>query len=152
MNTLGDTDEEKARPSVWPVYAAAATIGFVSLFGGLLVLPQLAHPAEVEYAVAGYVLFGVLTCFGVAWLRPWGWWCAVVWTIILLRLLTLGTPSMLLVFRYYSKAHPDQPLASWLVPGLVLVLSVWGAFTALLVWPLVARRQLFFPPNPEREE
>ena len=31
MNTLRDTDERRARPSVWPVYVAAGVIGVVSL-------------------------------------------------------------------------------------------------------------------------
>lgn len=68
MNTLRDTDEGKARPSVWPVYLTAGVIGYVTL-SHLHALTV--HWAEfycldmlVTTALFIYVLFGILTCWG----------------------------------------------------------------------------------------
>ena len=137
MNTLRDTDEGTATPSVWPVYLAAAIIVGV---GALLFCPvvelilyytlfdSFVHCGETIPG-AVYGLFGFVTAWGVARLRPWAWWCAVAWTI------TFAMVSLLYVV--------DEPLWAALI---------WLAAIALLVWPLATRRRLFFPPKPEREE
>jgi len=66
MNPLSDTDEGKARPSVWPLYVPVAVIGFVLLLGGLLVLPEL--DAQDQYAMVSSVLGGL-----VVWLLATRW-------------------------------------------------------------------------------
>ena len=62
MNTLGDTDEGRAKPSVWPVYVAALVIAACSLFFWLLVGPPGLWAA----------LFGCAIVWGLLELDPWG--------------------------------------------------------------------------------
>jgi len=135
MNTLSDTDEGRARPSVWPVYVAAAVVGVVGLtLLGIGIWFGLAN--EDNGMVALGVLHGLLGGLGVvaAWglfrLRLWAWWCAVVWTI----------PAAFTGFI----AFDEEANIIHYIP--------WETIWLLLVWPLVARRHLFFPPKPEGEE
>ncbi len=161
MNTLGGTDEGRARPSVWPVYVAAGVIGLLSVqlwysAFGLLVLAYT--PYAICPALSGF--FGFLTSWGLVRLRPWGWWCAVVWSIIFIAL-----------FGFVFSEAPHLNLAAIIVYALIARLPVplmvtaaeitrgvtnpsvrWSAFIILVVVPLATRRRLFFPPKPEGEE
>ena len=77
MNTLRDTDESRPKPSVWPVYVAAAAL--LGVFG-LLRMMRI----KLDFFLGAYVLLGVVAAVGLVRLRLWGWWCAVVWTGILI--------------------------------------------------------------------
>ena len=162
MDTLRDTDEGRARPSVWPVYVAAVVVGVVSL-PYLLALPPPIIPIG---------LFGFVTIWGLSWLRPWGWWCAVVWTSIF----TVG--YLLSVRICLAASASDVPLEELGILGEILTTATWVAILvfveplngfgeavffvflgplglitiALLTWVLATRRQLFFPPKQEGEE
>ncbi len=130
MNTLRDTDEGRARPSVWPVYVAAAVIlAFSLVLFVLFVLEVVLHSFHILQIIQpAYGLFGIVTAAGIIPLRPWGWWCALVWTIIFGVVVAVSTGLM---------------LQERLVPtGEILVrLAIIG----LLIWPLATRRRLFFP-------
>ncbi len=67
MSTLGDTDEGKAKPSVWPVYLVAVTIGV-----GSLSLFHVAGGFGIDVVVM--MLFGLAISWGLVRLRPWAWW------------------------------------------------------------------------------
>ena len=133
MNTLIDTDEGRARPSVWPVYVVAAVIGVASLVIALPNFSSLLGPRGF------LVFFGLLTAYGLFRLRTWAWWCALLWTVVVAVTVTL---VMLLVALCsgMAAAESGHSTSGWwaiaMVPGFALVV--------LLVWPLVARRQLFF--------
>ena len=127
MNTLRDTDKRRARPSVWPVYVAAVVIAAASLFFWLLIGPPGLWAA----------LFGCVTAWGLVELDPWGLWCAAGWTVF------FGTTSVYTVGEgvwYGEKSVGITPTALMI------------AIVMLLVWSLVTRRQLFFPPKAESEE
>ena len=151
MNTLSDTDEGRARPSVWPVCVMGAMLGLFSLSFLSMVwfLPMMAQlPAEaiqqlspgaqnfhrllqqlVPYAelFSLYGLFGIATAVGAVLLRPWAWWCAVVWVGVYFL-----WPVSVIVAGGISEAS--------LTPILLNV-----AFYGLSIWSLATRRQLFFP-------
>ncbi len=158
MNTLRDTNERQARPSVWPVYVAGAIIGLFSLSftGWVWFLPMMAqqpadvwqqlHPASedfhnliqqfVPYALlfSLYGLFGIATAVGAVLLRSRAWWCAVAWV------------TLYAAWYVYVIANVG---VSGLSPTKALITV---AFYALIIWPLATRRRLFFPPKPEGEE
>ena len=160
MNTR-DTDEGRARPSVWPVYVISAMIGLFSLvfLSWVWFVPWMARgyaalsaeqyqfsPSAHQFAhmmkrlapyallFGVYGLFGIVTAVGVALFRSWSWWCAVVWG------------AGLFVWRFFMRMN--LPAHRWDVSGILFTL----AFFALIVWPLATRRRLFFPPKAEREE
>jgi len=157
MDTLSDTDEGKGKPSVWPVYVAAAVIGLVSmyLFSYAVILPVFSEMLELmasagwrgqpdtqfirfaPYALTLFGLLGLAAVTGAVLLRSWGWWCATVWTVMF---------ATLCVF-----IHVRVLLGSGSTESLFL-LPVWLVPVALIVWPLATRRRLFFPPKPEGEE
>ena len=150
MNTLSDTDEGRARPSVWPVYLVGVIIGLYSVgFLGYAVLfplsasiareaasyasPEALPGIQFHIALAAYAplfavcgLFGVVTAVGLVRLRPWGWWCAVLWIVIYAAYYILGVIAA------------PVPMPMWSIAACV-------ATIALLVWPLATRRRLFFP-------
>ncbi len=157
MNTLRDTDEGRARPSVWPVYLVAAIIGLhgLSFLGSVVLFPLIAYIAKeaapqaspevlralkFHIAITAYVpffavygVFSVLTTVGALRLRPWSWWCGVVWTVLYAVYCIWITMAL--------------PVRS---PAWTIALSV--AQIALLLWLLATRRQLFFPTRPQGEE
>ncbi len=126
MNTLSDTDEGRARPSVWPVYVTVAIIGVVSL----MFLGPVAISATGLYRLyAVYGLFGVVTVVGVVRLRSWGWWTALIWVAIYAAILVWGT---------VLRSKIGAPLG-W---GALLV---FGPQVGFFAWFLATRRRLFFP-------
>ena len=135
MNTLSDTDEEKARPSVWPVYVAAAVLGGAGLLtvaAGVTIL--FVSPEDWGWGLIAVPVgaFHILVAFGLLRLRPWAWWCGILW-------LCGGGLSSL----WYIFSNPP----ALLYEGVSIALT-----TGLPVWVLATRRQLFFRPKPEREE
>ena len=147
MNTLRDTAEGRARPSVWPVYLAAAVIGAVSIPVLFLLVECLRTAAEEGEGVLVYWrpflwitsigLFGFVTAWGLVRLRLWGWWCTVVWTSISTAVLVLICAMLL--------APTDSPSLGVLVFLFVAPLGLVAI--VLLVWVLATRRRLFFPPE-----
>jgi len=161
MDTVRDTDEGRATRSVWPVYLVAAIIGLLSLGDlGFAVLspvttpfireavreaappvsPEVLPALEFRIAMAAYApllavygIFGVLTAVGMVRLRPWGWWCGGVWTML------YAVSCILMVMAL--------PVRS---PAWSIALS--GVTIVLFIWPLSTRRRLFFPPKPASEE
>jgi len=151
MNTLTDTDEDRGKPSPWPVYVMSGIIGLFSLpfLSWMWFVPMMAQmPTEavqqlspgaqnfqhllqqlVPYTpVFGlYGLFGIATAVGVALVRRWAWWCAVAW-------LALYT-----AWQVYLTAHLE---ISYTSPTGVLITV---AFYGLIIWSLATRRRLFFP-------
>ncbi len=154
MNTLRDTDEGKAKPSVWPVYVMSVVIGLLSLISlawvwlvpwmaqGYTEYPQyfqqlspgahqFAHMMQrlVPYAplFGLHGLFGIVTAVAAARLRSWGWWCAVIW---------LAAYSLWHVFLTVNLGIAEVSLTASLVTA---------AFYGLIIWLLATRRQLFFP-------
>ena len=135
MNTLSDTDERKARLSVWPVYVAAVAVAcacgqFLFIFAYSGEYGWERYPTEMVFYVT-WIILGVMAIAGLAMLRPWGWWCAAVfaagWAVFwLVMLLSRNLPLILSL------------------PNLALL--------ALLIRALTTRRQLFFPPQPDGEE
>jgi len=125
MNTLRETDEGRARPSVWPVYVTAAIIGVISL---MFLGPVAISATGVFRLYAVYGLFGIVTVVGVVRLRWWGWWSALVWVAVYTAILVWGT---VLTSRLgYSQG--------W------RVLLVFGPQVGFCAWFLATRRQLFF--------
>ena len=156
MNSLTDTDDSRASPSVWPVYVWAAIIGLLSLgnlhFAVLLLSsvttpvvreaapPEVLAALEFHFAVKAYAplfavygIFGVLTAVGMVRLRPWSWWCGCVWPML------YAVHCILMVM-----ASPVRSPAWSIAASLVIIV--------LLIWIMATRRQLFFPPKPEGEE
>ncbi len=147
MNTLGDTDERKARPSVWPVYVAAGVLLVASLLGLFLA------PSVLFGRIFG--LFGVFAGIALVRLRPWGWWCGILFAGIWIPVLGMDLFAMIL-FRLWAVHEPPHPgYISATHPGFISATVFTAADLAvavLVLVVLVARRQLFFPPKPEREE
>ena len=153
MNTLRDTDEGRARPSVWPVYLAAAVVLVISLAAlTMLVLQWLdspVQPRDIPLALlsvspaAGFGLFGLLTVVGLVLVRPWGWWCGVAWTAMFF---SNGLTWYVVVGLGFTLDCREALV--YLIVFALLGLPSLG----LLIWPLVTRRRLFFPPKPEGEE
>ena len=154
MNTLRDTDEGKARPSVWPVYLAAAVIVVVGVW---VIYPWLENPDLLYHPRTGganllprlgplvaWVLLGFVAAVGLVGLRSWAWWCAVVFTAGWTLLSGSAVVDSILV----SFHRPDiEPPAQ-----VIQLATAWLVVLALLVVPLVTRRRLFFPPKTEGEE
>ena len=150
MSTLRETDEGRARPSVWPVYLTAAGIGVMSLlllsaalvtFTGSAKLIRTSDPWDILLPI--YALLGLLTASGIIRLRLWAWWCAMVWIII-----CVAASGSLLLPMALSRWR-----GSYLITGVAMFgLEISVLVTLLLVWPLATRRRLFFPPKPEAEE
>ena len=149
MNTLSDTDNSRARPSIWPVYLAAAVVLLISvslssngarrcIFAG----EGLLHPLFVFQF--SYGLFGGLAGIGMALLRPWGWWGVVVfagiWTIY-------GGAACGVAGLFFWPPHSGLA-----VMMALFVIASWLGPTILLVSVLTTRRQLFFPPTQEAVE
>ena len=160
MNTLSDTDEGKARPSVWPVYVAAVVIGLTSLHLCCMLVTQayvdsslvLSIGAKVLFMLAVYwpltiyMLLGILASWGILRFRPWGWWCGVLWTITLAIGAWWFLPGIYFLFLMWhgrnwgTLAREIAEEIGFTVAGLsILVLLV------LVTWPLATRRRLFFP-------
>ena len=150
MNTLSDTEEGRARPSVWPVYLAAVTI---TVAGLMYLLPQLVIltliPTVVEQseyrawiyimflAATGFGLFGVVTGIGMLRLRPWGWLCGVVFAGVWAALHGMALLGMLIASLEGQESAPAA--GSVVLTALPLVVAV------LLIVVLATRRRLFFP-------
>ncbi len=85
-------------------------------------------------------LFGVLTTVGMIRLRPWGWWCGVLWAgVWIVELVVLGVLSL-----HESDMAVRTPSIVFIATCLVVAV--------LLMVILATRRRLFFPPNAEGEE
>jgi len=141
MNTLSDTGEGKARPSVWPVYATAAIIGLIGL---AILCPVLSPEGETppdftikwQWQDGAIGLFGIVIALGVVLLRPWAWWFALGFCAIFAAL--VGGAML-------SRYGLGGPPLDW---GALVPFGILG----FCVWSLATRRRLFFPPKPEREE
>ncbi len=149
MNTLRDRDDSRARPSVWPVYLAAAVLLAVGVWivyeAVIMAIPVVLDPIPnmlpiwhlhalgmpMLIGVCGVI--GLLAAFGLLALRPWGWRLAVVWVVALIGSAVWST------IPQYIQVYDVVP--RWALPA-----------NALLVWALAARHRLFFPPKPEGEE
>ena len=146
MNTLRDADEGRARPSVWPVYVAAGgvmTVGTLCLAIGLSLVFSGSGRGWLNTIFLSSTtlgLFGVLTTIGMIRLRPWGWWCGVlfagVWTI---QLAMLAAQSL---------HAPDVTFLASTIPFV----ATWLVAAVLLMVVLATRRRLFFPPKQDWEE
>ena len=146
MNTLSDTDEGKARPSVWPVYVAAGIVGVIGLsflyFG---ICFGLANEDNGVEALAFGVLFGLTGALGfaAAWglfrLRPWAWWWVVLSSSVVVGSCLIGLFG-LVVFPHTRLAIGARD------SSFLLILAV------PLLWILVTHQDLFFPPKPEGKE
>ena len=154
MNTLSDTDEGKARPSVWPVYVTSGIIGIIGaalLCASFIGVPTT-HPEEPWGLVFALVCMGLMGAFGLviavgtSLLRPWAWPVATVWGY-LFGLSALG----FLVFHARDSLRTSDKFFLELgeVLGNTPVPLVLSAF---IVWSLSTRRRLFFPPKPDGEE
>ena len=143
--------QSRSKPSAWPVYVIGALIGVYSLIsiGWVWFVPWMAQippslyedlpPGSQEFAgfmqrlapyaflFGVYGVFGIVTAVGAILFRPWGWWCVVVWTTALVVCGVLG--------------HFN--LRGWTSPWAILWSVAWGT---LIVWPLMTRRRLYFPP------
>ncbi len=175
MNTPKDTDEGRARPSVWPVYVAAIAVlivGLVFLAVALDVYVLKATTPEYRwgiegfgpwswlYAAAAYGLFGVVTAIGMLRLRRWAWWCAAVFVA---RWIAYESAPVWFG-RWFPEWFAEGPCVWFyscgVLPDGVLPDSAGGiAITApclvvavLIVVVLVTRRRLFFPPKPAGAE
>jgi len=142
VNTLSDTGKSKARPSVWPVYVAAAVIGLMTL--SRIVLPALAVDWDSFYLdpyllvlLSIWLLFGMLTCWGLVRLRMWAWLCAVLWTAVYAYWDMVGLiEAQLSPFT----THLPASIGLFTVPAAVAI--------AVITCALVTRWRLFFPPKP----
>ena len=178
MNTLSDTDESRARPSVWPVYLAIVAI---TLACGVIVPFVLVggeygwqkFPTLMAFGVAS-ALLGLVAVGGLAMRRPWGWWCGVGWTSIFAAYVGwfawvgLIAPTNSSEFMSAARFFFFWPFTySWLgipfleffpydLPWWLLswpgLLSTSISTIVVLTWVLVTRRRLFFPPKREGEE
>ena len=115
MNTLRVTDEGRARPSVWPVYVAAAVIGLVSLCHltrelrmMLIGAPLFDRDSDMFFIMYG--LFGAMTAWGLVKLQDWGWFCTAVWTMIFVL-----TPDMQGILIHGVRGLSVGQSAVWLV-------------------------------------
>ena len=136
QGSTGDSD----KPSKWPVYAAAAVVLETILF----MLRMFSFTERTDIMVFGViVVFAFATVVGLVRLQRWGWWCAALWTMM--YVLFLGYAALAYFMGPRTKYEIDRPTAAtvWLFLFLVGL--------ALLLWPLVTRRSLFFPPKPESD-
>ncbi len=154
MNTLRDTDEGRARLSVWPVYVMCVLVGLYSLaaVGYPMVasgVVRLMSPPDVYQTLdphmqrwvdwhrlllpyvallAVWGVFGIVAAIGAARFRPWAWWGVALWIV---------------VFAGHWASR-----CVYLKSGVAFA-CVGIAWTALIVWPLLTRRQLFFRAKSE---
>ena len=165
MNVLRDTDESRAKPSVWPVYVAAIAVlivGLVFLTVAVAVYVLKVTTPEYRwgiegfgpwswlYAAAAYGLFGVVTAIGMLRLRPWGWWCGAVFVA---RWIVYEYAPVWFE-RWLPRWLPEGP-CMWFNPcgdSYIATLAPCFVVTMLIVVILATHRQLFFPPKPEGEE
>ncbi len=157
MNMHRDTDDGKARPSVWPVYVWAVVL----LVGGLLLLYPVVDYLSVvvgegtlENFESSYLmpvllyssigLFGCVTALGLVLLRSWGWWCAAVWAGIF----AVGLVSSGLGCLDLWNIGETGPLFFF----IVFVAPLGLVAIVLFIRMLRTRRQLFVPPKSEGEE
>jgi len=146
VNTLGDTDESRARPSVWPVYVAAAVIGLMTL--SRIVLPALVVDWDGYYLdpyllvlLAIWLLFGMLTCWGLIRLRLWAWLCAGLGTAVFAY---WDMVALLAAQRSSLITHLPANIGGFTVPAAVAI--------PVIAWALATRWQLFFPSKQAGEE
>ncbi len=170
MTTLSDTDEGRARPSVWPVYVAAGVVLIAGVWilvaSGIVLLALitvgLEQPRPVPawfgglYVLAStaYGLFGVITAIGMIRLRPWAWWCALAWLWVFISSGFLVLADAAFVAGSYMDDFPMFPADARRDAELTFSLGgpVWLITVVLLIWTLSTRRRLFFPPKPAGEE
>ncbi len=148
MNTLSDTDEGRARPSVWPVYVMSVVFGFEGFLLtaiGLITLWVLQRHGEFSWAwaqslgMSGKTMARGLAClvgvFGLlcmvaavnaSKLRPWAWWFIAV--VVAVKL--VGS------FAALAGDYAEYSLGDIVIGGCMFF---------VLCWPLVTRRRLFFP-------
>jgi len=154
MNAPRDTDERKARPSVWPVYVAAGVIGLVSLFLPLvliLLVLQDDSAADLVFTVFG-VMGGpvimapvaILASVGLVMLRPWGWLCGFLWVTVSALTWGAGTVFGIMDLTHGFPHDPVQIMSVSTTAGLVALAAV--------IWPLATRYRLFYPPGGQKEE
>ena len=159
MNTPTDTGEGRARPSVWPVYVAAAIIGGASLvapvFLGLLLL-QVDSAADLVFSVFGVIgglvamaPVAILASVGLIMLRPWGWVCGLLWGAGFAGIWGCATMFEVMNFIY---GYPQVLLTLDHVQTLSVSTTVGLAILALVIWPLATRYRLFHPPGSEKEK
>ena len=141
MNTLTDTDEGRARPSVWPVYVAAVVVLIVDL-------QNLFFPG-VMLTQAALGLIGVAAAIGMLLLREWGWWCGILFAGVWIVL--LGMPLLWMIFDVLLTTRSHGPVPTPLA-SIMVFLAVCLVPVSLLLWVLATRRRLFFPPKQEGEE
>ena len=159
MNTLRDTDEGRARPSVWPVYLAAAIIGLVSLFVPLVLILLLLrddNAADLVFTVFGVIggplvmaPVAILASVGLIMLRLWGWVCGLLWATVFAVTLGVGTVFETMDFINDS---PQGLLTLDQVQTVSVSTTVGLAILALVVWPLATRYRLFYPPGGQKEK
>ena len=153
MNTLSDTDEGRARLSVWPVYVAAVIVGLVSLYVSIWTAGDLMYNLKeivggqfesLFQAIGGP--FGLLVAYGIARLRRWGWVCGWLWVPISAFLWVMwGWERGCVQAMNRAAGFPDQADI-----GGVIFAYVWLVAIVLLMCALLVRWQLFFPPRPAR--
>ena len=160
MNTLSDTDERPAKPSVWPVYVAIVVVliaGLASIALGWVSHRLLSIAEEsgeswpgaflrnIWLAQATLGLLGVVAAIGMLRLRGWGWWCgslfAGAWIVGSL------VPLLGSTLRVFSRETVPAPHIDVIVfEAACIVVAV------LLLGVLATRRQLFFPPKQAGED
>jgi len=123
MNTLSDTDEGKARPSIWPVYVWAVVLAIVVLLWRDMMLSL----EPVEYADCD----GTEKC--IYWLLMFSPLPSVVW-------IGMG------LYGWFKKPGPSAVRLGWLIgftaigiilSGLMVIAAyfVWGAAAAIVLSP-----------------
>ena len=85
-------------------------------------------------------MLGFVTAWGLVRLRPWGWWCAVVWVSIF-----AAGSALFVSLGFFILPGPSKP--DEYVDAFLLLITI-----VLLIRLLATRRQLFFPPKPAGEE
>ena len=162
MNTPIDTNKDRATPSVWPVYVAAAVVVAV---GAYLILPWLTFGdctcfgrtppikrfltwlAQYELWMPSVVwgLLGFVAAYGLVGLRPWGWWCTVLFAVTCTAWGGLLLSDTIVVFVFAPETA--GPTADYIIE-----ITRWLVVGVMLAVVLLTRRRLFFPPKPEGEE
>jgi len=155
VNTLRDAYKGKVRPSVWPVYVMSVVFGghgLVIMELAVFKVWQLQQPVEVYWTgpqipgMSGktvaiglaclYGLFGlfcIVAAVSASKLRPWAWWSIAVVVAVY-----LGRIPAALTHDYSARSLRE--------------LVIRGCLCFVLLWALVTRWHLFFPPKPEGEE
>ncbi len=164
MNTLSDTDERPAKPSVWPVYVAIVVVliaGLASIALGWVSHRLLSIAEEsgeswpgaflrnIWLAQATLGLLGVVAAIGMLRLRRWGWWCGIVFTGVWIAGNVLALLGM--IFAAVERAGGHGPLATPQISTIAFIV-VCFVVAVLLIVVLATRRRLFFPPKPAGEQ